>query len=163
MKKWKEECNYRRIKDENGVVTANVIYINGTAIEVSKEIYDAYAQMGRRERYIEEKIQKIPHISFEKLMDASVPIELYTPLKEPSAESVFLKAIDEAEHDDIMRRLSEAMKMLNNEERALLFALYFEGVSTREYAKRCGVYQRTITYRRDQILKKLKLILNKNE
>ena len=29
MKNWKDKCNYRRIKDKDGVVIANVIYIDG--------------------------------------------------------------------------------------------------------------------------------------
>lgn len=78
MKNWKDECNFRRIKDKDGVAIANVIYIDGEAIEVTNEVYEAYAQMGRRERYLEEQMNEIPHVSLEKLMEADVPIDVYT-------------------------------------------------------------------------------------
>ena len=45
---------------------------------------------------------------------------------------------------------------LNEEEKGLIQALFFEGVSAREYARRLGVYHRTVIYRRDKLLEKLR-------
>ena len=50
MKNWQESRNYRRIKDENGAVIANIITINGVDVEVSEEVFLAYSQSDRRER-----------------------------------------------------------------------------------------------------------------
>ena len=50
MYNWKDTRNYRRFRDENGNVIANIIYIDGEEVTVSDEVYEAYASMDRRER-----------------------------------------------------------------------------------------------------------------
>ena len=59
MKKWQENRNYRRIKNENGEVIANIITVEGRDVEVSEDIFNAYAQADRRERYLLEESLKI--------------------------------------------------------------------------------------------------------
>ena len=54
MYNWKDTRNYRRFRDENGNVIANIIYIDGEEVSVSDEVYEAYASMDRRERYLSE-------------------------------------------------------------------------------------------------------------
>jgi RNA polymerase sigma factor (sigma-70 family) len=70
MKNWKDECNYRRIKDENGVMTANVIMIDGQDIPVSAEVYEAYSQMGRQERYQEQLLLRLLPKAMEQLTES---------------------------------------------------------------------------------------------
>ena len=113
MKNWKDECNYRRIKDENGVVTAHVIMIGGQDILVSNEVYEAYSQMGRQERYQEQLLQDIPHVSLEKLADACVPIEEYMLEQAPSPEDICISMEDQAEQAALLLSLihiSEPMR-----------------------------------------------------
>ena len=55
MYNWKDTRNYRRFRDENGNVIANIIYVDGEEVAVSDEVYEAYASMDRRERYLEEQ------------------------------------------------------------------------------------------------------------
>ena len=45
MKNWQKTRNYRRMKDENGNVIANVITVFGEKIEVSDELFTVYAHM----------------------------------------------------------------------------------------------------------------------
>ena len=52
MYNWKDTRNYRRFRDENGNVIANIIYVDGEEVAVSDEVYEAYASMDRRERYL---------------------------------------------------------------------------------------------------------------
>ena len=52
MYNWKDTRNYRRFRDENGNVIANIIYVDGEEVAVSDEVYEAYASMERRERYL---------------------------------------------------------------------------------------------------------------
>lgn len=52
MKKWQEERNYRRVRNEGGEVIANIITVDGMDVEVPEDVYLAYAQADRRERYI---------------------------------------------------------------------------------------------------------------
>ena len=45
MYNWKDTRNYRRFRDENGNVIANIIYIDGEEVAVSDEVYEAYLLM----------------------------------------------------------------------------------------------------------------------
>ena len=42
MYNWKDARNYRRFRDENGNVIANIIYVDGKEVAVSDEVYEAY-------------------------------------------------------------------------------------------------------------------------
>ena len=42
MYNWKDTRDYRRFRDENGNVIANIIYIDGEEVAVSDEVYEAY-------------------------------------------------------------------------------------------------------------------------
>lgn len=159
MKNWKDECNYRRIKDENGVVTAHVIMIGGQDILVSNEVYEAYSQMGRQERYQEQLLQDIPHVSLEKLADACVPIEEYMLEQAPSPEDICISMEDQAEQAALLRLLPEAMEQLTESERELIQALFYDDVPAREYARRTGISDMAVRKKRDRILMKLKNIL----
>ena len=159
MKNWKDECNDRRIKDENGVVTAHVIMIGGQDILVSNEVYEAYSQMGRQERYQEQLLQDIPHVSLEKLADACVPIEEYMLEQAPSPEDICISMEDQAEQAALLRLLPEAMEQLTESERELIQALFYDGVPAREYARRMGISDMAVRKKRDRILMKLKNIL----
>ena len=45
MYNWKDARNYRRFRDENGNVIANIIYVDGEEVAVSDEVYEAYLPM----------------------------------------------------------------------------------------------------------------------
>ena len=40
MYNWKDTRNYRRFRDENGNVIANIIYVDGEEVAVSDEVYE---------------------------------------------------------------------------------------------------------------------------
>ena len=69
MKNWQKNRNYKRVKDKNGNVVANIITGSGQDVEVSDEIFDTYSQMDRRARYIGEDIPAENEISLERTMD----------------------------------------------------------------------------------------------
>ena len=56
MEKWQENRNYRKIRDENGTVIANIITVDGRDVAVTEDVFAAYAQMDRRERYLSEDL-----------------------------------------------------------------------------------------------------------
>ena len=57
---------------------------------------------------------------------------------------------------EIKRAVRESVSTLDKEEQQLVFALYEEGVSEREYARRTGIPQRTINHRKERILEKIR-------
>ena len=63
---------------------------------------------------------------------------------------------DDQERTSQKTRLANALSELDEDEKSLIQALFFDGVSVREYARQLGVYHRTIIYRRDKLLEKLR-------
>ena len=57
MKKWQEERNYRRVLNEGSEVIANIITVDGMDVEVPEDVYLAYSQADRRERYVREEME----------------------------------------------------------------------------------------------------------
>ena len=78
MKKWQKERNYRRVYDENGQVIANIITVDGVDVEVTEEVFLAYSQMDRRERYLEEQAWQsgMREVSLEYLKEQEKLLEL---------------------------------------------------------------------------------------
>jgi len=157
MKNWQDDRNYRKIRQPDGTVK-NLIFVDGQAVEVTDEVFAAYSQMDRQERYQEELLQDNPHVSLEKLAEACVPIEEYMLEQAPSPEDICISMEDAAEQAALLRLLPEALEQLTESERELIRALYFEGVPVREYARQKGVRLFVIQKRRDRILAKLKNI-----
>ena len=48
MKKWQKDRNYKRVKDKDGNVVANIITVSGQDVEVSEKVFAAYSQMDRQ-------------------------------------------------------------------------------------------------------------------
>ena len=156
MKKWQESRDYRRVRDENGQVVANIITIDGIDVEVSEEVFLAYSQMDRRERYIKEEVEKGKVLSLDKLLEDGIPLEQLGVNPIDSVESAVIQSQDALLAEKLKKRMKPALAALDESERQLVQALFFDGISAREYAKQLGVYHRTILYRRDKILGKLR-------
>ena len=159
MKKWQEERNYRRVRNEAGEVIANIITVDGTDVEVPEDVYRAYAQADRRERYVREEMEAGKLLSLDKLLEDEVPLEPLGVELAPSAEDTTMEQEESNETAMQLQKLTEALSGLNTAERQLLQALYFDGIPAREYARQLGVYHRTVLYRRDKLLEKLRRMI----
>ena len=73
--KWQKSRNYRRFKNENGEVVRRVITVDDIDVEVSEEIFLAYSQAERRERYIAEEVEPGLVLSLDKLIEDRVPLQ----------------------------------------------------------------------------------------
>ena len=147
MKKWQEERNYRRIYNEAGEVIANIITVDGVDVEVAEDVYLAYSQADRRERYVREEQFSGKILSLEQMAEDDLLPDYVGAEAAPSAEE---------EAPERKEMLLLAMLSLNNADRELINALFFDGVSTRDYAARIGITQRAVIKRRDRILRDLK-------
>ena len=156
MKKWQESRNYRRIKDKNGNIIANIITIDGEDIEVTEEVFLAYSQSDRRERYITEEVEPGKLLSLEKLQADGVPLEALGVELGNSAEDMVLEEELNTETERQKILLCTALATLDKDEQLLIEAQFFEQKSVRKYADELGVYHRTIVYRRDKLLEKLR-------
>ena len=159
MKKWQESRNYRQIKNDAGEIISYIITVDGVDVEVPEGVYRAYSQADRRERYVREEMEAGKLLSLDKLLEDDVPLESLGVDLVPSAEDTTLEQEECSETAMQLKKLTEALSGLNTAERQLLQALYFEGIPAREYARQLGVYHRTVLYRRDKLLEKLRRMI----
>lgn len=163
MKNWKEERNYRTVKNENGDITAYIITVDEQDVEVTKEVYLAYSQMDRRERYLEEQKLNNDDISLECFEENNVPIDCYAQRHAASAEETYMDEVEDAILEQRRQALHSAMTALSDEDKQLIEALYIAGVSTREYAKAIGRSKTAVINRRDRILRRLCAVITESE
>lgn len=154
MEKWQENRNYRKIRDENGTVIANIITVDGRDVAVTEDVFAAYAQMDRRERYLSEDLPTGKVLSMEQLAEDGVLPDYVGAETTPSAEDCCLRR-------ELSGMLLAALLSLKDQDRDLITALFYDHLSTREYARRIGVTQRAVIKRRDRILRDLKKYFEK--
>ena len=153
MEKWQENRNYRKIRDENGTVIANIITVDGRDVAVTEDVFAAYAQMDRRERYLSEDLPTGKVLSMEQLAEDGVLPDYVGAETAPSAEDCVLARESEREREELTSLLPAALIALEDRDRQLITALFYDHLSTREYARRTGVTQRAVIKRRDRILR----------
>lgn len=159
MKKWRESRNYRQVKNDASEIISYIITVDGIDVEVPEDVYRACSQADRRERYVREEMEAGKLLSLDKLLEDDVPLEPLGVDLVPSAEDTTLEQEESSETAMQLKKLTEALSGLNTAERQLLQALYFEGIPAREYARQLGVYHRTVLYRRDKLLEKLRRMI----
>ena len=157
MKKWQKDRNYKRVKDKDGNVVANIITVLGQDVEVSDEIFDTYSQMDRRARYIGEDIPAESEISLERTMEDGIHIETLENA-EPSAEEICIEHENAKMREEQAKHLPIVLAKLSDDEKRLIDALYFRGLGVREYAREISVPPMKIVRDRNRILDKLKNI-----
>lgn len=150
MKYWQKGRNYRKYPKEDGMFRY-VITVDGVDVEVDPAVYETYAQSDRRERYCNEREDGLL-LSLERLEEDGVQLAWLTDQQVESAEDTAIREIMTA-------RMMEALDKLETDERELIELLFFEGISVREMARRAGMRLHAIQYRRDKVLKKLRIFL----
>ena len=141
------------------------LWIAGQFIEVTEEIYQVYMQGDRKMRYFETDL-KIERT----ILDESGRIQQIIPSREDSLDRLVednarqFEDTRESVEDAVLRKLAEddlrrALTKLTDEEYALVYALFYEGRTERDYAKELGVSQVAVHKRKQRILKKMKGIL----
>lgn len=155
MKNWQKNRNYKRVKDKDGNIVANIITVFGQDVEVSDEIFDTYSQMDRRARYIGEDIPAENEISLERTIEDGIHIETLENA-EPSAEEICIEHENAKMRAEQEKRLPIVLARLSDDEQKLIDALFFRGLGVREYAREINVPPMKIVRDRDRILGKLK-------
>ena len=127
-----------------------IIKVEGNVVEVSPEVYYAYFRMERQERGQEEKKQRNAVVSYDALdCDETVGLETMPDLTSPSLDDLMMMR-------ELRHKLRYAIHALPPGERELIQAIYFEGLSERDYARRKGISQTGVNKRRKKILSKMK-------
>ena len=143
MEYWKENVNYRQEKGPEG--TRYLITVDGMDVEVEESLYRIYTKMERRERYLVE-VESDMCVSLEGLAadEDTIP---YLP---DNPESILIAVETEREQASLLCLLPEALEQLTESEREFIRALYFEGISLREYCRSKGIPVMTQHYRLQQ-------------
>lgn len=150
MKYWQKERNYKKIANGDDSFTY-IITIDGEDIEVDAEVYTAYSSADRRERYLYEREEGLL-LSMERLEEDNVPLSSLMDKQLESAEDIILSQIES-------ERLQMALDSLVPEDRKLIEALIFGGMTEREYAAQIGIAQKNVNKKKQRILLKLKKFL----
>ncbi|NLO86764.1 MAG: sigma-70 family RNA polymerase sigma factor [Clostridiales bacterium] len=172
MQNWRKTRSYRKIKNPDGSFTY-LIKAEDMYVLVSKEVYTVYAQSERQLEYMALDLKRdrvlqgadgkavldqtgqpsmLPEreISLDKLMGE----EWDYPSSTPSPETTVLDRLETT-------ALHQSLSSLAVEERTLIEALFFEGLTERAYSERSGIPQKTVNDRKNRILKKLYQLLKK--
>ena len=120
------------------------IYIKGELVPVTEEVYRAYYKEKRREKTQIEKDARNGTSSFAEM-------DLLSST-EPSAETQIIARETHA-------RLRAALAQLTEPERELIRALFFDKIPVAQLARSLEIPRKTLEYRRDKILTRLRKLL----
>ncbi len=135
MKYWQKKRNYRTKKNTDGTLSY-IITVDGQDVEVSPEVYKAYSQEDRRERYRAEREEGLL-LSLDRLAEDGMQLSYLTDMCVESAENTALRNIRK-------ECLQKALSLLKSEDQALVHAVYLDERSFREISKMSGIPVMTI-------------------
>ncbi len=148
MEYWKKERNYRKQKCADQTLRY-IITVDGTDVDVSAEIYQAYAQADRRERYCREREAGLL-LSLEQMDEDGMPFTFFMSGRSVSFEDIIMRGM-------AAKAALDALSLLPHDERHLIEAVVMAGVTESEYAAYMGISQVAVHRRKQRILKKISI------
>jgi len=129
------------------------VYVRGELVPVSEEVYLCYYQMARRERTLTEKDGRNGLLSYDALDTAALRgADMIRDRASPPEDAVINKIM--------VQRLRECFTELTEKERDLIRALFFEGKSVTQLSEELKIPRRTLGYRRDCVIRKLRRLMD---
>ena len=125
-----------------------MLRVNDTLVEVTRAVYLAWYQAGRKERYQVEKMQRHGVCSMEELQEKGYDCSFSVV----SPEEIVIRLSE-------IRELEKALGYLTKEDAELITLLFFEEFTVKETAQYFGCCPKTIRNRRKKVLEKLKVQL----
>ncbi len=133
------------------------IRIAGDLVEVDEAVYYTYYKMDRRERYLVERDNAHGLVSYDALdFEADFDVEHNPVLSGRCIEKQLIRK-------EACRILHESIAELAPIDQALLHAVYFGGLSIRQYSKRIGRSQPGLSRRHRNALFRPKDLLRQRE
>ena len=127
------------------------LYINGQKVKVSEDIYKVYWREKEHEKYLEQ-VDKKNHLLFFSSLDHDGNF-----VDNLADESVDVEKIIETQI--LIETVRKAVSRLNDEERDIIERLYFNDETLSSVARSKKVSYQAIQWRKNNILKKLKVLL----
>ena len=132
-----------------------LINLGHSIMETDEANFRAFYKERRREKYLREEAQLAGGVISLNAIDSDeldgVGVVLDT--SEPFEEKVMRKIMIE--------KLPEAISILTDEEKELIQQIYFNHISERELAKLWNIPRKTLSYRKDKVLFKLRIFFGK--
>ena len=135
--------------DQNKEPRKYFIPVDGKYYETTKEIYEVYYRMDRRERYLEERDLKKGVVNFSDMGDSYCSAEEILSDKDTDIETEIMNKM-------LMETVLEAISILDEEEKWLIQELFFCGKSQRQLSKETDISLMTINNRKKRVLEKLR-------
>ena len=127
------------------------LYVRGQKVKVSEQIYKVYRREKEHEKYLEQ-VDKKNHLLFFSSLDHDGNF-----VDNLADESVDVEKIIETQI--LIETVRKAMSRLNDEERDIIERLYFNDETLSSVARSKKVSYQAIQWRKNNILKKLKVLL----
>ncbi|HAZ6778153.1 TPA: sigma-70 family RNA polymerase sigma factor [Enterococcus faecalis] len=127
------------------------LYVRGQKVKVSEDIYKVYWREKEHEKYLEQ-VDKKNHLLFFSSLDHDGNF-----VDNLADESVDVEKIIETRI--LIETVRKAMSRLNDEEREIIERLYFNDETLSSVARSKKVSYQAIQWRKNNILKKLKVLL----
>ena len=127
------------------------LYVNGQRVKVSEQIYKVYWREKEHEKYLEQ-VDKKNHLLFFSSLDHDGHF----------ADSIIDESVDVekiVETQMMIEAVRNAISRLNAEEKDIIERLYFHDETLSSIARKKNVSYQAIQWRKNSILKKLKLLL----
>ncbi len=130
------------------------IPLHGMLMEVSEADYAAFYKDKRRQKYLDERSEENGDISVDMLTTeefngANILVDTSEPVDELVIRSMMLD------------KLQDCLSLLSADELDLIQAIFYKGLTEREYAQQKGVYHNAIHKKKKRILDKIKKLLEK--
>ena len=170
MNHWQEYRNFRKHRNTDGLVTY-IITVDGTDVEVNEKIYKAYAAGAykmehmecrhKRNRYRQDakgravrdgRGQPVYLPEREVSLDKLISKDWDHPSAAPSPEDIVIAQLEAEE-------LYACLDLLAPDERALIDALFFDGLTERECAETLGISKTALHARKTRVLVKLRKLM----
>ena len=129
-----------------------VIKMGKELVPVTREVYEEYHRMERRERYLVERDQDNSLIFFSTLRaeDSSTDV----PIRDSGVD-----VEEEVIKQMFLDKLPKALALHSDDEIEMIRDLYWNDISIRELARKTDTAKSTLLNKRDRVLAKLRKIL----
>ena len=126
--------------------------LHGMLMEVTPEQYADFYRTKNRQRYLDRRSAESGDISIDMLTtDEFNGADILIDTAEPVDEQVIRKVMTD--------KLTCCLSLLSEDEQELIFKLFYEGMTEREYAAEKGIYHNAVHKKKVRILEKLKKFL----
>lgn len=151
-----EEITYselcRRRDTDTTYEKKRFIPLHGMLMEVTQEEYIRFYQEQRRQKYLDERSENNGDISVDMLTtDTMNGADILVSPEEPVDEQAIRQVM--------VDKLKSCFLRLTPDEMELIYALFYEGLTERQYSDRKGIYHNAVHKKKQRILRKIKNFL----